>query len=224
MLVHGWEGRGSQLGAVVEPLVGAGMSVVAFDAPGHGDSPGDQLYLADLADCVSEVAARVGPHAIFAHSFGCAAVLLAHRRGGVDAARNVFVSPNAVVADAVRSFARAISLDDADRVAFQARVEARGGVPFAALGLDWLAGGRDAGLLVIHDRSDREVPLSHAERLVAAWPGAQLVTTDGLGHRKILRDPAVLAAATTFCAQGAPAPGSELPRLLGPELERIAAS
>src|SRR3954471_12912224 len=39
LLVHGWEGRGSQLGSFVEPLVAAGLSVVAFDAPGHGDSP-----------------------------------------------------------------------------------------------------------------------------------------------------------------------------------------
>src|SRR5205823_2922525 len=31
LLVHGWEGRGSQLGAFVEPLVRAGLSVVAFD-------------------------------------------------------------------------------------------------------------------------------------------------------------------------------------------------
>src|ERR1043166_8169499 len=56
LLVHGWEGRGSQLGAFVEPLVAAGLSVVAFDAPGHGDSPGRRLYLADLADCVVGVA------------------------------------------------------------------------------------------------------------------------------------------------------------------------
>jgi len=38
LLVHGWGGRGSQLGAFVEPLVSCGFSVVAFDAPGHGES------------------------------------------------------------------------------------------------------------------------------------------------------------------------------------------
>nr|MBA3542137.1 hypothetical protein [Deltaproteobacteria bacterium] len=45
LLVHGWEGRGSQLGSFVEPLVAAGLSVVAFDAPAHGDSAGNRLYL-----------------------------------------------------------------------------------------------------------------------------------------------------------------------------------
>src|SRR5882724_4574089 len=40
VLVHGWNGRASQLGAFVEPLVRAGLQVVAFDAPGPGASAG----------------------------------------------------------------------------------------------------------------------------------------------------------------------------------------
>ena len=38
LLVHGWEGRGSQLAAMVPLLVEAGFSVVTFDAPGHGEA------------------------------------------------------------------------------------------------------------------------------------------------------------------------------------------
>src|SRR5688500_15132227 len=36
-LVHGWGGRGSQLGSFVEPLLAGGFRVVMFDAPAHGD-------------------------------------------------------------------------------------------------------------------------------------------------------------------------------------------
>src|SRR5262245_14171103 len=36
LLVHGWGGRGGQLGAFVEPLVARGFSVVWFDGPAHG--------------------------------------------------------------------------------------------------------------------------------------------------------------------------------------------
>src|ERR1044071_921653 len=101
LLIHGWEGRGSQLGAFVDPLVRAGLSVVAFDAPGHGDSPGHQLFLTEMADCIVDIARAVGPlHAIIAHSFGGAAALLAHQRGGVDAPRNVMIAPNVLIDDA----------------------------------------------------------------------------------------------------------------------------
>jgi pimeloyl-ACP methyl ester carboxylesterase len=213
LLVHGWEGRGSQLGAFVEPLVAAGMSVVAFDAPGHGDSPEHRLYLSDLADCVADVAAVVGPlHAIIAHSFGAAAVLLAHARANISAPRNVLISPNVLIDDAVRRFAHLVGLDDHDRIALEERLAAQTGVGIAELALPHLAATRDEALLVIHDRTDREVSIEHGSRLAATWPNAQLRSTDGLGHRKILRDPDVLAATVDFVRVGVAGAISDLIR------------
>src|ERR687889_951115 len=45
LLVHGWEGRGAQLGAFVDPLVAAGFRVVALDNPAHGESNGSRSDL-----------------------------------------------------------------------------------------------------------------------------------------------------------------------------------
>lgn len=213
LLVHGWQGRGSQLGAFVEPLVTAGLSVVAFDAPGHGDSPGRRAYLTDLADAITGVAAAAGPvHATISHSFGAAAVLLAHGRGGLDAPRNVMIAPNVLLGDGFERFAHALGLDEADRAELEDRVGAAAGVPLAALRPEALAAPRDAALLVVHDRDDRESPFAHAEAVAAAWPGAHLRATEGLAHRKILRDPGVVAAAVEMICAGVPAPTSDLVR------------
>jgi pimeloyl-ACP methyl ester carboxylesterase len=51
---------------------------------------------------------------------------------------------------------------------------------------------------VIHDRDDAEVPVANGEAIAAAWPGAQLVTTGGLGHTRIVHDPQVVARAVAF--------------------------
>ena len=219
LLVHGWEGRGAQLGALVDPLVRAGLSVVAFDAPAHGDSPGRRLYLADLADCVADVARAIGPlHAVVAHSFGAAAVLMARDRGA-DARRSVMISPNALVDDAVARFARQVALDDSDRSLLEHRLASHNGVPLEALGIERLVGQRSSPLLVIHDRDDREVPFVHGERLAATWRNAVLHATTGLGHRRILRDDAVIAEVVAFVRDGLPAPASELVR----EVDRLLA-
>ncbi len=224
LLVHGWEGRGSQLGAFVEPLVAAGLSVITFDAPGHGDSPGSRLLLTDLADCVTDVAAEVGPlHAIVAHSFGCAAVLLAYARGGVDAARNVMISPNVLIPESVRRFAQHLALDDADRASFEHRLGGHTGIELDALRLDRLVGPRDAGLLVIHDREDREVPFTHGDRLVATWPNARIRVTEGLGHRRILRAPEVIRDVVDAVRDGVPRPASDLVREVDRWLDAIEA-
>ncbi|HTR50639.1 MAG TPA: alpha/beta fold hydrolase [Kofleriaceae bacterium] len=213
LLVHGWEGRGSQLGAFVAPLVAAGLSVVAFDAPGHGDSPDHALYLTDLADCVGDVAHAAGPlHGIVAHSFGAAAVLLARARGGVSAPRNVMLAPNVIIEDAFARFARLVGLDELDRTALERRIAEHAGVSLEALALDRLTAGCDTALLVVHDRDDREIPLAHGERLAATWPSAQLRTTEALGHRRILRDPDVIARTVAFVREGVPAPASDLVR------------
>jgi len=213
LLVHGWEGRGSQLGAFVDPLVAAGMSVVTFDAPGHGNSPDDRLYLTDHADCVRAAISAVGPvYAVVAHSFGAAAVLVAYARGAVEPARTVLISPNAVIEDAIARFGDVVGLDREDLRRLEHQIGEHAGAPLDSLALDRLVAGREGALLVIHDRDDREVPSSHGERLAAVWPNATLLSTSGLGHRKILRDPHVLARATAHVAHGIPPARSDLVR------------
>lgn len=218
LLVHGWEGRGAQLGAFVEPLVEAGMSVIAFDAPGHGDTPGHRLFLSDMADCIGQLAAQLGEvHAVIAHSFGGAATLLAHRTYGFDAARNVFLAPAPLASEAIGHFARTLELADRDVVTLRERLAVESGVHPQELDLASLVAQRDAGLLVLHDADDREVPISQAHALVAAWPGARLLATRGLGHRRILRDAEVVRQAVAYATWAAPVSGTDLPRALAPQ-------
>jgi pimeloyl-ACP methyl ester carboxylesterase len=230
LLVHGWEGRGSQLGSFVAPLVAAGMSVVAFDAPGHGSSPDHRLYLTDLADCIADIAASLDVatiedasplHGIVAHSFGAAATLMAFTRNGVRAPRNVMVAPNVLLDDAVRQFARMVGLDDTDRIALEERLAQQTGLAADALRLPQLTGTRDDALLVIHDRDDREVGFEHGKQLAAIWPNAQLRETVGLGHRRVLRDDDVIAKVVDFVRHGVPLPASDLVREVDRQLDRI---
>ena len=51
--------------------------------------------------------------------------------------------------------------------------------------------------LVITDRGDRQTPYADVVDF-AGTIGAPLVTTEGLGHRKILRDPAVVERVVEF--------------------------
>jgi hypothetical protein len=52
--------------------------------------------------------------------------------------------------------------------------------------------------LVIHDHGDKEVLFDHALALSEALPSAMLSATQGLGHRRILRDAAVIEQAVRF--------------------------
>jgi hypothetical protein len=50
----------------------------------------------------------------------------------------------------------------------------------------------------VHDSGDRQTPYADAVRLVEGLPDARLVTTNALGHRKILRDERVLREVVEF--------------------------
>ena len=52
--------------------------------------------------------------------------------------------------------------------------------------------------LVIHDDRDTDIPWKDGRAVADAWPGAEFLLTHGLGHRRILRDPAVVTAITEF--------------------------
>jgi hypothetical protein len=51
--------------------------------------------------------------------------------------------------------------------------------------------------------STRQALMADAEAASAAWPGARLLRVDGLGHRRLLSDPQVVAAVTGFVAESA---------------------
>jgi hypothetical protein len=44
------------------------------------------------------------------------------------------------------------------------------------------------------------VPWRHGAAVAQRWPGARLLSTSGLGHRRILEDDAVVRAAADFIA------------------------
>ena len=91
------------------------------------------------------------------------------------------------------------------------------GRAWSAFDVAALAPSLAAPLLMIHDRGDAEVPWQHGLAITRSWPGAGLLTTDGPGHRRILRDPDVVAAAVAFMAartaeRGIPSAAGEDPQ------------
>jgi pimeloyl-ACP methyl ester carboxylesterase len=203
-LVHGWGGWRGQLDAFAAPLAEAGHRVVAFDALGHGDAdpgpagPGRSTAL-ELADSLAAVVAAHGPAAaVVAHSLGATATAYAMGEG-LAVGRAVFVAPMADPLPYTGTFARRLGFGERTRGRMVRRIERRVGMPLSAFRVPDLARtGATPPLLLVHDRQDAETGWSDSDAIARAWPGARLVTTTGLGHRRILRDPAVVAEVAGF--------------------------
>jgi len=202
LLVHGWGSRGVRLASFAPPLIEAGYSVTTFDAPGHGASPGRLSSLPQFIAALEAVAGEAGPVvAIVAHSMGCSAAAIAMRRG-LTVGSAVFLAPAANPGDYSRRFAEYFGIGDAVREAMQRNLERRFGFRWNDFDVPRAASSMTTPLLAFHDREDSDVPWSDGGAVVRAWPGAELVTTRGLGHRRIVHDPEVIARAVAFLRQG----------------------
>lgn len=198
ILVHGWEGRGSQLATFAAPLVAAGYSVVTFDAPGHGASTGNRSSLPHFTWALRGVAdATAAPHAIIAHSLGCAATTLA-LRDGFDVKRLVYLAPPLNPSDYTEQFGEILGLDDRTIKGLRHRIEERFLRKWSDYSLAKTARTMTTPLLIIHDRDDVETRWTGGAALAELWPGARMITTEGLGHRRILRDANVIESAAKF--------------------------
>jgi len=201
VLVHGWGGVGGQLRAFVPALLERGFSAVAFDAPGHGRSGGRSSSLVEIARALRAVAdSRTRVHAVIAHSLGGAATALALREG-LRLKRTVLVAAPADPELWVREFARRLAVPPDVLALMRSRVESRLNVRWDDIHVLRLAPSLRTPLLLVHDRDDAEVRWEDGQALANAWPGARFVTTSGLGHRRILRDPGVVSAAAGFVAE-----------------------
>jgi pimeloyl-ACP methyl ester carboxylesterase len=202
ILTHGWGGRAGRFSSLAAALIETNFRVVVFDAPAHGASMGRQASLPQFAKALHQVAKAVGPvHGLVGHSLGGAAVSLAMRRG-LTARRAVLLAAPADVFLFTDAFAEHLRIPSRARSAMRQNLETRLQISWEELHIPTLARTMTSPALIVHDAQDVDVPYHHGKEIAEAWPNAELFTTNGLGHRAILRNPEVIRRTVTFLQTG----------------------
>ncbi|XBQ15938.1 MAG: alpha/beta fold hydrolase [Oceanicaulis sp.] len=196
---HGWEADSADLSTIGRAVLGAGFAVALIDGPAHGASTGERAHMLAFAEGLAAAQAALGrPFAVVAHSMGLPATVIAMTRHGLSPQRVVSLgAPDALEAN-VKFQGRAMGLSDRaiglmlDAVSHRFAEDAR------KLSVVADAPSLTVPALICHGRGDTIAPPEAAERMAAAWPGAELALFDDLGHRGVLRDEAVVARVLRF--------------------------
>jgi pimeloyl-ACP methyl ester carboxylesterase len=199
MLVHGWGGSSVDMSPAADAFARAGWRAVSFDMPGHGRSSGKESSLVEFLHAMQAVSTALGrPDLIVGHSFGATAAALGINELGLAVRGAVLFAPAPGPGYYVDRFARAVGLPPERTDGMVRHLVERVGRPFESL--DALTAARAATVpaLIVHDRADREVPFTYAERMADAWRGSRLMPVRSLGHKRLLRDPETIAAAVDF--------------------------
>lgn len=192
VLVHGWAGRAADWRYLASDLIEAGFRIVAPDLPAHGTTAGRTTDAFTLGRAAAAVLRHERPTGIVAHSMGFPITLLAFDEQAPPPEVLVALAPGRRMRRALTRFGDQAKLAPAllDEL-YLANQRRFGGDVWDVLDVDRAVGDLAARGLIVHDGGDEDVPIADGEHIAAQWADAIFVATEGLGHRRILRDDAV---------------------------------
>jgi len=199
LLVHGWNGRGLQLNRFIDPLLNAGYQVLCFDAPGHGQTDGQHTQLVEIRDAIESLSKQHGPfHAAIAHSFGVAC-LSAAINSGITIPSIIGISSPGGLSQLIHRYCQYMNMPAPTEKALRERLRQRlGDKLWQDFAKSYPITHHIERSLIIHDKQDRLVNWQESELLSKHWPNAELILTEGLGHRRILFDPSTVNKIVAF--------------------------
>ena len=190
LLAHGWNGRGIQMYAFIDPLVEAGYTVYAFDAPGHGKSPGRISSYFEYSDVIRTFfrhASTFNIRGVIAHSLGASAVLngMEKEKFFLDA---VLISPALRLYQTLYKLFLLYGFPIPILHALIREFEEQFGYDLKVDNPDKLLPHISKDLLIIHDKQDKTIPYEDSLKASRQFPKITLHETSGLGHKKVLFD------------------------------------
>jgi len=194
LFVHGWNGRGAHFSPFFAPLTAAGFSVTAFDAPGHGESQGNDTSYFEMTDVVRALLRRAtdgGIQAVVGHSLGAAAVINALSKEGA-APATVLIAPALDLEGILYTAFERHGIPETVYRGVIGRYEREFGYSMHRDNPIRLLPALGHPVFIVHDRSDPTTPYLESRRIAEETTGVRLFSTSGLGHKRILAEPDVI--------------------------------
>ena len=200
LFVHGWNGRGVNFAYFFKPLINAGYSVITYDAPAHGESEGHVTNYFELSDTVRsflDPSHDFNIQGIIAYSIGASAVIncISKEKPSIDA---VLIAPALKLKEILFNSFNHHGVPEIVYQNLVAGMEEYYGYDVHQDNPYVLAKTISTKMLIVHDKDDRTIPYTDSKTLSDKTDNIYLHTTVGLGHKRILRDKAVVDVITAY--------------------------
>jgi pimeloyl-ACP methyl ester carboxylesterase len=192
LLVHGWSGRGTQLYKIADKLLENGFMTISFDAPAHGESTGNTTLMTEFITTSKFLETTYGSFEIaIGHSLGGMAILNSIKQG-LQIKKAIIIGAGDIITDIIIDFVKKLELKPKIVIKIKKHFLKKYGESIDNYSASTAAKKVVVPTLVIHDSEDKDVPVSCAYNIRQNLNQGELLITNGLGHRRILKDNLVI--------------------------------
>ena len=198
LLIHGWAGRGTQLYKIADKLLENNFMTVSFDAPAHGKSTGKTTMMTEFIATAKFLEKEMGPFQIaIGHSLGAMAVLNSIKQG-LQVKKVITIGSGDVITHIIEDFVKKLALKKEIVGSMKKHFFKKFKSDIDDYSANIAAKDVTVPTLVIHDTTDKDVPVSCAHTIRQNLQQGELLITQGLGHNHILKDREVILQLIAF--------------------------
>lgn len=183
LLVHGWESNSARWKKTLPHLQKSGSTIIAIDAPAHGQSSGKEFNVPLYAQFINKAVEKYQPTIIIGHSIGGAAcVYHQYLFPNTSINKMVILGAPSDLKTLMDNYVSMLSLnskissllENRFLTNFNFKVEDFSGKKFAS--------NINVPGLIAHDISDKVVAFEEGKKIASKWKNSQFIETNGLGH------------------------------------------
>ncbi|WP_297695551.1 alpha/beta hydrolase [uncultured Eudoraea sp.] len=183
LLLHGWESNSFRWRNLIRFLSNANFTIVAFDAPAHGNSSGGIFNVPLYAECTQHIVKHFNPSYIIGHSVG-----------GMTAVYHQYIYPHNSIQKIVtigapsefyelmEHYQNIVGFNKRVLASIEDYIQKHFGYGIQDFSSSKFVQKIQTEGLLVHDIEDPITPYHNSEKVHASWKNSRLISTRGLGH------------------------------------------
>lgn len=184
LLVHGWQSHSYRWKNYIEKIDKKTYRVVAFDAPGHGNSEGLYSNVPLYEKALQEVVKEYGvPSTIIGHSIGAFSSMYFLQKNNLNIDRFISLATPFSANEFVKFFRAELKLSERAIKNMKAYFTQYVGKRPEDFSITAFGKSIVTPSLLIHDKEDTSTPFTNSQTLSEVLKGSELIITEGFGHK-----------------------------------------
>lgn len=183
LLVHGWESNSSRWEKTLPHLQKSGSTIIAIDAPAHGQSSGKEFNVPLYAEFINKTVQKYQPDIIIGHSIGGAAcVYHQYLFPNTSINKMVILGAPSDLKTLIDNYVSMLSLNTKMFTLLENRFLTHFNFKLEDFSGQKFASQFNVSGLIAHDTSDNIVSFEEGKKIASNWQNSQFIETKDLGH------------------------------------------